>query len=62
MRQDFRFDGGDHGLTGNGSRKKYVEPTAEELKLVTIIQYCAFLSRERDEFLMTFSTSKILDT
>jgi hypothetical protein len=37
MRQDFRFDGGDHGLTGNGSKKKYVEPSAEELKLVIIM-------------------------
>ena len=37
MRQDFRFDGGDHGLTGNGSKKKYIEPSAEELKLVMIL-------------------------
>ena len=25
----------DHGLAGNGRQKKYVEPTAEELKQVT---------------------------
>ena len=34
MREDFRFDGNDHGDTGNGKKKKYTELSAEEVKQV----------------------------